>query len=64
MKKLIYHENAKVGKHEIFLGFFSCFRHFVLSLLIFFGSGLSGFGFWVIFLTTCGFMYINDNILS
>jgi len=31
MKKLIYYENTKVGKPEIFLGFFSCFRHFVLS---------------------------------
>jgi hypothetical protein len=26
MKKLIYHENTKAGKHEIFLGFFLCFR--------------------------------------
>ena len=26
MKKLIYHENTKVGKHEIFFGFISCFR--------------------------------------
>ena len=32
MKKLIYHENTKVGKPEIFLGFF---RAFVIDLLWF-----------------------------
>jgi hypothetical protein len=31
MKKLIYHESTKFGKHEIFLSCFSCFLHFVLS---------------------------------
>jgi hypothetical protein len=31
MERNFYHENAKVGKHENFLGFISCFRHFVLS---------------------------------
>jgi hypothetical protein len=33
MKKLIYHENTKVGKHEIFLGFY--FRALKALWLIF-----------------------------
>jgi len=32
MEKLIYHENTKVGKHEIFIAFF---RAFVIDLLWF-----------------------------
>jgi hypothetical protein len=31
MKRYFYHENTKVGKHENFISFFSCFSHFVLS---------------------------------
>ena len=31
MKIFFNHEKAKVGKPEKFLGFISCFRHFVLS---------------------------------
>jgi len=27
----IDHENTEAGKHEKFIGLFSCFRHFVLS---------------------------------
>jgi len=43
MKRLFYHENTKVRKHEILLGLFSCFRHFVFSGLIIFRSGLTGY---------------------
>ena len=31
MKRIIYHENTKAGKHENFLGLLSYFHHFVLS---------------------------------
>jgi len=37
MKKLIYHENAKVGKHEIFLGFFRAFVIDFFKFLVFRG---------------------------
>jgi hypothetical protein len=31
MKRCFHHENTNVGRHENYISFFSCFRHFVIS---------------------------------